>query len=206
MQVPIEISFGNTHANEAIRSLIDDETAKLERICDHVSSCRIALDEQPEPKRARNPYRVRVEVHVPPRHTLVAESKPRDSDVHDPLPMVIRGTFKAMQAQLRKLVEKQHGHVKAHPVEQENLALVSRLFPEAGYGFIKTPDGRDIYFHRNAVLHHDFDRLTVGTAVRFVEEQGNEGPQASTVQVIDKPGARISDDAQVPPPYGWEQK
>ena len=206
MQVPIEISFGSTHSNGAIRSLIDQESAKLERVCDHISSCRVALDEQPEPKRARNPYRVRVEVHVPPRHTLVAESRPRDNNPTDPLPAVIRATFKAMQAQLRKLVAKQHGNVKFHPTEQESLAMVSRLFPEEGYGFIKTPDGRDIYFHRNSVLHHDFDRLTPGTAVRFVEEAGEEGPQASTVQVIDKPGARVSDDSAVPPPYGWEQQ
>ena len=204
MQVPIEISFGTTRANDTTRSLIEQEAVKLERVCDHISSCRVALDEQPEPQRARNPYRVRVELHVPPRHTLVAESRPRDSGVHDPLPMVIRATFKSLNTQLKKLVDRQHGHVKAQ-FDQEHLAMVSRLFPDDGYGFIKTAEGRDIYFHRNAVLHHDFDRLTIGTAVRFAEKPGDDGPQASTVQVVDKPGARISDDSQVPPPYGWEQ-
>ena len=56
------------------------------------------------------------------------------------------------------------------------------------------------------MLHHDFDRLTVGTAVRFEEEEGEKGPQATSVQVVDKPGARVSNDEEVRPPYGWEQK
>jgi cold shock CspA family protein len=42
----------------------------------------------------------------------------------------------------------------------------------------------EVYFHRNSVLHRGFDELAVGTEVRFVEEEGEQGPQASTVAVI----------------------
>jgi len=58
------------------------------------------------------------------------------------------------------------------------------LFPKQDYGFLETPDGREIYFHRNSVLHPGFDRLEIGTEVRFVEELGQEGPQASTVAIV----------------------
>jgi cold shock CspA family protein len=34
------------------------------------------------------------------------------------------------------------------------------------------------------VLHDDFDRLTVGTEVRFNPEEGEDGTQASSVQVV----------------------
>jgi len=51
-------------------------------------------------------------------------------------------------------------------------------------GFIATADGQELYFHRNSVLEDAFDRLEVGTEVRFAEEQGNEGPQASTVALL----------------------
>ena len=50
----------------------------------------------------------------------------------------------------------------------------------------ETADGRDIYFHRNSVLDNAFDRLTVGSEVRFVEEIGEKGPQASTVREVSK--------------------
>ena len=46
-----------------------------------------------------------------------------------------------------------------------------------------TPDGREIYFHRNSVLEPGFDRLDMGAEVRFAEEQGEQGPQASTVHI-----------------------
>jgi cold shock CspA family protein len=53
-------------------------------------------------------------------------------------------------------------------------------------GFIETADGREIYFHRNSVLDNGFERLTVGSEVRFVEEIGEKGAQASTVRLAGK--------------------
>ena len=47
-------------------------------------------------------------------------------------------------------------------------------------------DGRDVYFHRNSVLNDEFDHLEVGAEVRFAEEMGDKGPQASTVATIGK--------------------
>jgi len=51
------------------------------------------------------------------------------------------------------------------------------------YGFLKTPDGREIYFNKNSVLLPGFDRLEVGTEVLYAEEVGERGPQASRVRV-----------------------
>ena len=34
------------------------------------------------------------------------------------------------------------------------------------------------------MLHGDFQRLAVGTEARFVEREGDQGPQASSVQVV----------------------
>jgi cold shock CspA family protein len=53
-----------------------------------------------------------------------------------------------------------------------------------GYGFIEASDGREIYFHRNSVLGDGFDDLEVGATVTFNEEQGERGPQASTVRRV----------------------
>jgi len=57
---------------------------------------------------------------------------------------------------------------------------------EADYGRIETPDNRVIYFHRNSVLNDGFDKLDIGSEVRFVEEMGERGPQASTVTPVGK--------------------
>ncbi|MGO9847760.1 MAG: cold-shock protein [Methylocella sp.] len=63
---------------------------------------------------------------------------------------------------------------------------MSKFVAGDDYGFIETSDGREVYFHRNSVLDNAFDRLTVGSEVRFVEEIGQKGPQASTVRLVGK--------------------
>src|SRR5207302_11312233 len=42
------------------------------------------------------------------------------------------------------------------------IAPLSKISAEEDYGFIATPDGREIYFHRNSVIDNAFDRLSVG--------------------------------------------
>lgn len=45
-------------------------------------------------------------------------------------------------------------------------------------------DGREIYFHKNSVLSGAFPRLKIGTTVRFAEERGEKGPQATSVRIL----------------------
>jgi cold shock CspA family protein len=58
---------------------------------------------------------------------------------------------------------------------------VKKLLPEDGYGFLESADGREIYFHRNSVRELGFESLEIGARVRFAEEEGEKGPQASRV-------------------------
>jgi cold shock CspA family protein/ribosome-associated translation inhibitor RaiA len=50
-----------------------------------------------------------------------------------------------------------------------------------GHGFILVEGGERIYFHKNALHGFDFGELDEGTAVSFNIEQGDKGPQATTV-------------------------
>ncbi len=55
-----------------------------------------------------------------------------------------------------------------------------------------------LYFHKNSVLGDEFERLEPGTGVRYVEEQGEKGPQASTIQIMDKPGVTLEEEQNLP--------
>jgi cold shock CspA family protein len=191
MRVPPEISFRNLEKTEFLEDLIREKVARLERLCDYLISCRVAVESPQEHQESGQPFRVRIDLKVPPGHELVATKEPTEGDIHNELPGVLRDAFGALERQLKKLVEQQRGEIKRHP-EQETNAFVSKIFKEENYGFLKALDGREVYFHRNSVLQDDFDRLEVGTGVRYVEVQGEEGPQASTVQVLDKPGAKTT--------------
>lgn len=205
MQVPLTVTFRNVYKNPGIENLINRQAAKLERVCDYIVSCRVAVEKPQEHQRSGNSFRVRIDVTVPPEHELVVTRQAGEGDMHAELATVIRDAFGAMRRQLRKLVEKQHGDIKAHP-EQELRGVVVRLFREQGYGFIKGRDGQEVYFHKNSLPGDDFERLEIGTGVQWMEEEGDKGPQASTVRIVDKPGARaVSDKGAAEPPLGWRE-
>jgi cold shock CspA family protein len=104
---------------------------------------------------------------------------------HKELRQAIDDAFKAVGRRLQDFARRQRGDVKTHePIPR---ARVSKLFPAEGYGFLETPGGREIYFHRNSVLNGGFERLNIGTVVQFAEEEGEKGPQASTVKFARQP-------------------
>ena len=191
MEVPLELTFKDVEKSDAIVDLIYEKIAKLEQVCDSIISCRVIIEKPQEHQASGNPYRVRLTVRVPPGHEVVVKREPGESPQHDPLEIVIRDVFDIGRRRLRSLMERLRDETKVHE-EQQAAALVEELNPVEGYGFLKTIDGRRIYFHKNSVLHGDFERLELGTGVRFAEEQGEKGPQATTVQIVDKPGSRIT--------------
>jgi ribosomal subunit interface protein len=205
MKVPAEITYRNVDKTEAIDNLIHEKIAKLEKFCDHISSCRVAIEKAHEHPNSGSPYRVRFDIRVPPNHELAVVRNPGEGNQYDDLSTVIRSAFEAARKQLIELNERQRNEVKYHP-EQENIAIVTKLFPEAGYGFIRSSEtGREIYFHRNSVLNDKFDELKEGAGVQFTEEEGMSGPQATKVHLVNKPGSAVPKEqkSDIKTPAGW---
>ena len=204
MQVPLEITFRGLSRTDDIDALLREHVDRLHRFCDDLIHCRVVVEQPQQHQHSGNAYRVRLEVTLPPKKHLVVTKEPGDNDMHAKLRTVLRGAFEAMERQVKDVVEQRRGDVKTH---DEPHALVVRLFPEKDYGFLKTLDATEIYFHRNAVLHGDFDRLQIGTEVRFEPSTGDMGPQASSVQIVSKAGARATVHPPLPaaePPRGWK--
>lgn len=208
MQVALEITYRDVEKSDAIETLIHEKVAKLERLCDYISNCQIAVEKIHDRPSHGSPYRVRIDMTVPPGHELVADVNPSEPNQHVKLDAVIRDAFSTAERQLKELIRRQRESDKAQTNDsaQDTMALVTKLFREQDYGFLKTLDGQDVYFHRNSVLHGDFDRLEIGTGVRFVAQEDDQGLRASTVQIVDKPGARAgkADETLIEPPLGWQ--
>ncbi len=85
-------------------------------------------------------------------------------------------TFRHMRSAKRR------GRVKRR-VDPEH-GFIHELDSKRGIGRIDTNDGRLVYFHRRSIVGSRFQDLTTGTEVRFAEETGARGAQASTVHVI----------------------
>ena len=178
MQISLQITARDISLSEAVETDIREKAAKLELFYDKIMKCRVVLEAPVQHHRKGGPFKVRIDLTVPGAELIV------NHQAHEDLYVAIRDAFDAAQRQLENYVRRQRGQVKTHEVAP--YARVSKLFPQEGYGFLETPDGREIYFHRNSVLAPSFDRLEVGTEVRFTEEQGVKGLQASTVTITGK--------------------
>ncbi len=184
MQIPLEISYRDVEKSEEIDSLIRQKAEKLDRMFENIISCRVMVEKIQLHNRTAQPFRVRIDLKVPPGHELVVSRDSSRTNLHLDLGAEIRWAFDAAERMLKELREKQRQDVKYHP-QQQIQGIIERIFYNDNTGFIRSIDGRQIFFHKNSVLHIAFESLKVGMGVRFVEEQGEKGPQASTVQVVD---------------------
>ena len=91
--------------------------------------------------------------------------------------------FDALDRRLSEHCQITQQKVKAHE-EFTHQGRILRLFPAGDYGFIETDDGLEVYFHANALKKGSFAALNPGTAVKFGQEEGDKGPQATWVQPI----------------------
>lgn len=175
MKLPLELTLRDISPSIAVERYIRNSASKLDRFSDQVMRCRVVVEAPVRHHRKGGPFAVRIDLTVPGNRLVISRQAAEN------LYVAIGQAFTAAQRQLQNYARRQRGTVKTH--EPAPHARVRRLFPDEGYGFLETPDGREIYFHRNSVLHGGFDRLAVGTAVRFAEERGEHGPQASTVAI-----------------------
>ena len=59
---------------------------------------------------------------------------------------------------------------------------IKRLIRDRGFGFIRSEDGQEVFFHRSTLQDLDFDALREGERVAFELERGSKGPRAVNVR------------------------
>jgi cold shock CspA family protein/ribosome-associated translation inhibitor RaiA len=183
MQIPLQISFRHMDRSAEIESSIRDKAADLDKFASDIMSCRIVAEPVGKHHEHGNLYQVRIDITVPGEEIVVTR-EPAEHAEHKDINVAIRDAFDAARRKLEDYVRCRRRNVKTHEILPHG--RVSRLFPHENFGFLETPDGREVYFHGHSVVQGAFNRLQVGTEVTFVEEQGEKGPQASTVKMTGK--------------------
>ncbi len=198
MILPLQITFRNIESSDEVKGWIQEEANKLDEFHGKITGCRVVVELPSRRRKAGNLYHVRVDLTVPGGE-MVVKRQPNlralpgrmDKEAtkslevrvpHKDLRQAINDAFSATRRRLQDYSRRRRREVKTH--EAPPLAQVTRLFPEEGYGFLETVDGREVYFHKNSVLNSAFERLATGSSVSFTEEKGERGPQASTVKLV----------------------
>ena len=165
------------HLDRMIREEVRKRVEKLETYYDQIMSCRVVVEAPHHHHHEGVLYNVVIEIRVPGAEFVVKHQPSEEIDVS------IRNAFDAARCRLEDYARQHRGAVKHH--EGLPHGEITALLSDKGYGFLTTPDGMEIYFHEHSVINCDFEHLKVGMKVRFAEEQGEKGPQASTVTVMD---------------------
>ncbi len=187
MQIAPEIVYRDVERSEWVESYVLERMRRLDKFAQGITRCHVTLTREQASRQKGNRYSVMVEVRVPPQHDLAIKKEKEIREMRTQLPAVINLAFAAIERQLKKTAALRRYELKDHNDEQSR-GIVEQLLAD-GYGFIRTvDDNRQFYFHRNSVLHDGFERLAIGTEVRFSAEEGEQGPQASSVQIVGKPG------------------
>ena len=183
MQIPLKITLRNLEQSSSLEANVREHAGKLEKFYDNIIGCSVVVEARHKHHRHGNQFHVRIDLSVPGAK-LVASREPDQHHGYTDVYVALRDAFDSMRRQLEDFARRHDQRRKVHAAPAH--ARISELHPAEGYGRIETSDGRTVYFHRNSVLEADFDQLSVGTEVRFDEETGDRGPQASTVHVPGK--------------------
>lgn len=182
MQAPAQITFHNLNHSDVIEKRVKEEVDKLEQFYDRITSCRVIVERPQRRHQKGDTYAVRIFLEIPGGKDIVVNRDAGLDHSHEDAFVAIRDAFGSARRQLQDLVRVRQGDVKHH--EPPPTGRIAALVVAEDHGHISSADGRLIYFHRNSVEGDAFDTLEVGQQVRFSEEVGDKGPQATFVKPL----------------------
>ena len=181
--IPFQICFRDMPPSDAIWIDVQQRIEKLETFFDHVISCDVVISAPYHHHQKGKVPHIQIRLRVPGTCLIVRKESEKDK-FHKDIYVAISAGFHALKRQLEDFVHKQRQFVKEHHASPHG--FVTCIFSDQEYGFIETLDEHELFFHKNAVLHSEFDKLLKGTEVKFSEELGENGPQVTSMSIIGK--------------------
>ncbi|MHB1352438.1 MAG: ribosome hibernation-promoting factor, HPF/YfiA family [Thiobacillus sp.] len=176
MKTPLQITFRDIEPSEALEGHIREKAEKLETFFQPIMSCRVVLEVPHQHKHQGKVFKVRIDIGVPGSEVVV------NRDAHEDVYVALRDAFDAARRQLDDYSRRLRRETKAH--DREFIGEVIRIYPDEGYGFVRRPDGEELYFNADNLVNVRLDQLGEGDAVKFIEGMtAAEGPQAKRVSV-----------------------
>lgn len=173
----LRIESRNVRMTPRWKQEIEERMTDLLEGHDDITHARVTLTKNAHHKKATKVAEALIVVTLPKRHTITARKEDKTFEE------AIRAAFAALDIEVGKFREKRASkEVRVPPVPLHG--VVSKLFRDEGYGFILQDGGGEVYFHRNALHGLNFDELEDGVEVSFNVEDGEKGPQATTVNPL----------------------
>lgn len=171
----LHIESRNVGMTPRWKTEIEERMAGLQAGHDDIIHARVTLTKNPHHRKARNVAEAVVVISLPGRHTITARKEEKTFEE------AIRAAFSSVDIELGKYREKRASTEVRLPPAPPLRGVICKLFPNEGYGFILQEGGGEVYFHKHALHGLAFEDLEDGMEVVYNVEEGEKGPQATTV-------------------------
>ena len=108
MQVPLQITIRGIASSEALEKRIRDKAENFDKFFNHITSCRILVEEPHKHHHQGKQFNVRIDISVPGHEIVV------NHDHHEDVYVALRDAFNAARRQLEDYVQQLRGNIKAH--------------------------------------------------------------------------------------------
>ena len=187
MQTPTQVEFENLTPTPALQAAIDQHISELEEKYGRATAGRIIVRGPGDRHKTGGQYEVRIRLALPEGREVNVGRTPKEDERYADLTFAVDDAFKRARRQLQDQARLMRGQTKLH--EEEPVGTIVRIDPSGEFGFLEAADGQEIYFNCNSILEGR-SNIGVGSRVSYVEELGENGPQASTVKVLGKHSLR----------------
>jgi putative sigma-54 modulation protein len=120
MQNQVQISFHGLDHSDAVETSIRERVAKLDKMFDRITSCRVVVEPEHHSHSHQNPthqpYNVSVRLIVPGDEIVVRNDKKR-SGPQDDLNTAVREVFTTMERRLRDYVRRRWYDARHRPAQ-----------------------------------------------------------------------------------------
>jgi ribosome-associated translation inhibitor RaiA/cold shock CspA family protein len=183
MQSPPTVTFRGVDPSPAIEDLIGERTARLEKFHAGIIACDVVVEAAQKRKTHGRLFSVRVRLGLPGPDISVSRDVAQ-GDAQEDVRLAVNRAFSAVETKLKEQKRTMGAvEVKHHPPVLHG--EVSELEPELGWGMIRADDGRSVYFQKDSLETGTWEAVAVGRRLRFREVEGEKGPYAIHVAVMD---------------------
>ena len=174
----LQVDARNLEIRKSWQDKIEEEKTRLDRHnAGFIHHLRVTVEGTSSHREGG--YEVRLVASIP-NDTVVVKRK------GEKVVSLLVDAFNTLGLQVKELQRKRRQSFKGQPeaaASSGSEGVVKAIYPFESYGFIVTPQGREIYFHENSLKDVSLSQLAEGDGVKFGEAQGDKGPCATWVKL-----------------------
>lgn len=125
MAVPLRIVFKGMDPSEAVTARIEERVAKLGRLFDRATKCRVTVEAPHRSQSTGKMFVVHLDITVPGEELAVSRSHRKDH-AHEDVYLAIRDAFNAAGRRLQDHARRKRGDVKTHRPKPQASAATKR--------------------------------------------------------------------------------